>query len=84
MTEQDLIQREIQGNHIVVFMKGTVEKPQCCFSAQTVRQIKEKGLTYKSVDVLQHKEMYDALRRYTNYTHFPQVFVDGKFVGTKL
>lgn len=82
MNENDLIQNEIKGHHIVVFMKGSLDKPRCCLSTKETLVLKKSNC--KTVDVLQKREMYDALRRYTNFTHFPQVFVDGRFVGTKL
>lgn len=82
MNDKDLIQNEIKGYRVVVFMKGSLEKPRCCVSAQSVNQF--KAADCKTVDVLQKREMYDALQRYTNYTHFPQVFVDGRFVGSNL
>lgn len=82
MKDKDLIQNELKGYRVVVFMKGSLEKPRCCVSAQSVSQF--KAADCKTVDVLQKREMYDALQRYTNYTHFPQVFVDGRFVGSNL
>ena len=76
------IQRELKDNHIVLFMKGTPSSPKCAFSADASKRLQAAGLQYKSVDVLSDPALYDSIRQYTNYTHFPQMFVDGKFIGS--
>ena len=76
------IQRELKDNHIVLFMKGTPASPKCGFSAAASKRLQEAGIKYKSVDVLSDPALFDSIRQYTNYTHFPQMFVDGKFIGS--
>ncbi|MBO4520521.1 MAG: monothiol glutaredoxin, Grx4 family [Alphaproteobacteria bacterium] len=76
------IQHELKDNHIVLFMKGTPANPKCAFSADASKRLREAGINYKSVDVLSDPALYDGIRQYTNYTHFPQMFVDGKFIGS--
>ena len=76
------IQNELKKNHIVLFMKGTPAAPKCGFSARASERLNEAGIKYKSVDVLSDPALYDSIRQYTNYTHFPQMFVDGRFIGS--
>lgn len=76
------IQTELKNNHIVLFMKGTPSHPRCAFSADASKRLKEAGIEYKSVDVLSDPALYDGIRQYTNYVHFPQMFVDGRFIGS--
>ena len=76
------IQRELKENHVVLFMKGTPSRPKCGFSADASKRLKEAGIQYKSVDVLSDPELFDGIRQYTNYTHFPQMFIDGQFIGS--
>ena len=76
------IQRELKDNHIVWFMKGTPTSPKCAFSADASKKLQDAGIKYKCVDVLSDPMLYDGIRQYTNYTHFPQMFVDGKFIGS--
>lgn len=76
------IQKEVTSHHIVLFMKGTPSHPKCGFSADATKRLKEAGITYKSVDVLSDPALYDEIRQYTNYMHFPQMFVDGRFIGS--
>ena len=76
------IQSELEKNHIVLFMKGTPAAPKCGFSASASERLNKAGVKYKSVDVLSDPALYDGIRQYTNYTHFPQIFVDGRFIGS--
>lgn len=75
------IQRELKNNRVVLFMKGTPAHPRCGFSAEASKKLKEAGVEYKSVDVFSDPALFDGIRQYTNYTHFPQMFVDGRFIG---
>ena len=80
MTENPVfnrIRQEVKASHLVVFMKGTPAKPRCGFSKAAAEKLAKAGVAYKSV-----RALFDGLRQYTNYTHFPQVFVDGRFVGS--
>ena len=85
MTKDDtfrLIRREVNDNHVVLFMKGTPARPRCGFSAQAAQTLNNAGIAYKSVDVLSDPALFDGIRQFPNYTHFPQMFVDGRFVGS--
>ncbi|CCZ22547.1 glutaredoxin [Acetobacter sp. CAG:977] len=84
MTENQAFQRirqELKDNRVVVFMKGTPAKPRCAFSADAAQCLKAGGISYKSVDVYSDPQLFDGIRQYTHYMHFPQMFVDGRFVG---
>ena len=76
------IQKEVKNNHVVLFMKGTPARPRCGFSADASERLKKAGIEYKSIDVLSDPALYDGIRQYTNYMHFPQMFVDGRFIGS--
>ena len=57
------------------------EQIRCGFSADAAQCLKAGGVAYKSVDVSADPQLFDGIRRFTHYTHFPQLFVDGRFVG---
>ncbi len=76
------IQREVNGHRVVLFMKGTPAHPRCGFSAEASEKLKQAGIEYKSVDVCSDPDLFDGIRQFTNYTHFPQMFVDGRFIGS--
>jgi monothiol glutaredoxin len=77
----ETIRADINGNDVVLYMKGTPDAPQCGFSAQVVRILKAFGVTYKAVDVLADWEIRDGIKQFTNWPTIPQLYVKGEFVG---
>lgn len=75
------IKKEIEGNKVVVFMKGTPDAPRCGFSAATVAILKTFSYPFKGVDILADLEIREALPDYSDWPTFPQIFIDGKLVG---
>ena len=85
MVENKALQRirsELKNHHIVLFMKGTPSSPKCGFSENAAKRLNEAHLEYQSVDILADHDLYDGVRQYTGYTHFPQMFVDGRLIGS--
>ncbi len=80
----DVIQRikdQIQGNPIVLFMKGTPDAPQCGFSMQTAQALKACNVEFAYVDILAEPEIRANLPHYSNWPTFPQVFINGELIG---
>lgn len=76
------IKNLVDKNKILIFMKGTPQAPQCGFSAKAVQCLKNAGAQQiESVNILADRDMYSAIREYTDWPTFPQVFINGKFVG---
>jgi monothiol glutaredoxin len=75
------IQEMIDGNKIVIYMKGSPSFPMCGFSAATIEIFNALGVPYESVDVLQDGEVREGLKAFSNWPTIPQVYVEGKFVG---
>jgi len=76
------IKNLVEKNKILIFMKGTIETPQCGFSARAVQNLQKAGAEkIESVNILADRDMYSAIREYTDWPTFPQVFINGKFVG---
>ena len=75
------IKKEIEGNKVVVFMKGTPDAPRCGFSAATVQVFRSFPYPFKGVDILSDPEIRETLPDYSHWPTFPQVFIDGKLVG---
>ena len=67
MSIHEFIDREVKGNDVVVFMKGTPQFPQCGFSGQVVQILDHLGVEFIGVDVLPQQgiNVYDILRRDT-------------------
>jgi monothiol glutaredoxin len=75
------IKSELASDPVVLFMKGTPDFPQCGFSAQTVAALRACGAKFKHVNVFEDPEMRDALKRYSNWPTYPQLYVNGELVG---
>jgi monothiol glutaredoxin len=77
----DRIKTELNGSPVVLFMKGTPDFPQCGFSAQTVAALRAIGADFKYVNIFEEPEMREALKRYSNWPTYPQLYVKGELVG---
>jgi monothiol glutaredoxin len=75
------IKRDIDGNEIVLFMKGTPGMPQCGFSATVVKILDHLGVKYKGVNVLADPEIRNGIKEFSNWPTIPQLYVKGEFVG---
>ena len=50
---QDWIGKQIAGNDVVLFMKGTKTMPQCGFSMQVAQILTHLGVEFKDINVLE-------------------------------
>ena len=77
----DRIKQQVEGNPVIVYMKGTPQFPQCGFSARTAEALKACGERFAYVNVLADPEIFENLPRFADWPTFPQVYVDGELVG---
>ncbi len=75
------IEKQIQDNPILLYMKGSPQAPQCGFSAQTVQCMVSCGQKFAYVDILSNPEIRSALPSYASWPTFPQLWVEGELVG---
>lgn len=71
----------VNGNDIVLFMKGTPLFPQCGFSSRAIAILDRIGAPYHTVDVLQDPEIRAGIKDYSEWPTIPQLYVKGEFVG---
>ena len=71
----------VNGNDVVLFMKGTPLFPQCGFSSKAIAILDHLGVEYASVDVLQDMEVRQGIKAYSDWPTIPQLYVKGEFVG---
>ena len=81
MNTIDKIKDYIQKNEIVLFMKGTSNFPQCGFSATVVNILKQHGVEFCDVNVLEDNELREAIKEYSDWPTIPQIYVRGEFIG---
>jgi monothiol glutaredoxin len=75
------IQSYLNGNSIVLFMKGSPEMPQCGFSARVVSALRACEATFTHVDVLDDPELRQTLKSYSNWPTIPQLYIQGQLIG---
>jgi len=80
-TLRDRIQGIIDGNDVVLFMKGTKHFPQCGFSATLVEVLRRSGSDFQDVNVLEDPAIRQGIKEFANWPTIPQLYVRGQFVG---
>lgn len=68
-------------DHVVLFMKGNPEAPQCGFSSQAAGTLKGLGVPFAHVDVLSDPEIRDGIKLYGDWPTIPQLYIGGELVG---
>src|SRR3954470_15919007 len=78
---RDFIQKAIDENGVMLFMKGTPDAPACGFSARTAAVLNTMGRQYAALDILPDPRIREELSAISEWPTIPQLFVDGKLVG---
>ncbi|MEO5809674.1 MAG: Grx4 family monothiol glutaredoxin [Sphingomicrobium sp.] len=71
----------VQGNEVVLFMKGSPLFPQCGFSSRAIAILDHLGVPYETVDVLADQDIRGGIKDYSDWPTIPQLYVKGEFVG---
>jgi monothiol glutaredoxin len=77
----DTIKEQIEGNPVILYMKGSPNQPQCGFSARTSQALMSCGERFAYVDVLSNPDIRANLPAYANWPTFPQLWVAGELIG---
>jgi monothiol glutaredoxin len=75
------IEREVAANTILVYGKGTKNKPLCGFTRETIAFFNYFGYPFEVIDVLDHDLKREELSQVTGWTTLPKVFIGGHFYG---
>jgi monothiol glutaredoxin len=75
------IQEQLASEAVVLYMKGTPDFPQCGFSGRVVQVLQDCNAQYKAVNILEDMELREALKQYSNWPTFPQLYIKGELVG---
>jgi monothiol glutaredoxin len=78
---RDFLQKAIDENQVMLFMKGTPDQPYCGFSMRASAALNALGVRYAALDVLPDPRIREQLSAISNWPTIPQLFVDGKLVG---
>ena len=77
----DEIQKEVDENPVLIYMKGTKDAPQCGFSAAAIQVLSTYGVPFKDVNVLADQEKWAAVKTFSSWPTIPQIYIGGKFIG---
>ena len=81
MTLQEKIVQDIGNPPIILYMKGTKERPACGFSAKVVSVLNSHSVVYQDINVLEDPAIRVQLSEHSNGPTIPQLFVKGKLIG---
>ena len=82
MNVQEKIHAQVNGNAVVLYMKGPPQFPQCGFSGATVQMLQACGVRdFSAVDVLADPDIRAGIKAYANWPTIPQLYVNGELVG---
>ncbi len=75
------IRKEINGNDVVLYMKGTTAFPMDGFSAAVVQILLQLGVPFKDINVLEDNDIRQGIKQFTNWPTIPQLYIKREFVG---
>jgi monothiol glutaredoxin len=75
------IEKSIEENRVMLFMKGTPHQPACGFSARASGALNALGVKYAALDILPDPRIREELSALSGWPTIPQLFVDGELVG---
>ena len=78
---REKIEKLINDNPVVVFMKGTPQFPQCGFSGRVVQILEHVGAPFVGVNVLEDADIRQGVKDFANWPTIPQIYIKGEFVG---
>ncbi|KAG6606785.1 Monothiol glutaredoxin-S15, mitochondrial, partial [Cucurbita argyrosperma subsp. sororia] len=83
---RDVVEQDVQQNPVMIYMKGLPDVPQCGFSALAVKVLKLYGkcslyVPLSARSILEDAELKNAVKSFSNWPTFPQIFIKGEFIG---
>ena len=72
---KEKIQKLIDSNPVMVFMKGTKIMPQCGFSNNVVQILNSLGVEFGTFDVLSDFEVREGIKEYSDWPTIRQVLL---------
>ncbi|MFP6607173.1 MAG: Grx4 family monothiol glutaredoxin [Myxococcota bacterium] len=80
-TTQQKIDDLVHSHHVMLFMKGNRQAPQCGFSATVIQILDSLTPEYETADVLSDAALRDGIKTYSAWPTIPQLYVEGEFIG---
>ncbi|KAJ0884393.1 putative glutaredoxin, PICOT, Thioredoxin-like superfamily [Helianthus annuus] len=81
ITLKDIVEQDVKDNLVMIYMKGDPEQPRCGFSSLAVRVLSEYSVPIHSRNILEDPELKNAVKAFSMWPTFPQIFINGEFIG---
>ena len=78
---EEQIKEIVGGSDVVLFMKGTVQAPQCGFSQRAVQILQACKTDFADVNVLADQNIREGIKAFSDWPTIPQLYVKGEFLG---
>lgn len=75
------IESILASHEVVLFMKGSPQRPQCGFSMKAASIVSGILPEFAHVDVLQDPEIREGIKVYGQWPTIPQLYVKGELIG---
>ncbi|KAJ4849896.1 Monothiol glutaredoxin-S15, mitochondrial [Turnera subulata] len=77
----EIVEQDVRDNPVMIYMKGVPDFPQCGFSSLAVRVLKHYNVPLSARNILENPELKSAVKAYSHWPTFPQIFIKGEFIG---
>lgn len=71
----------INSSPVMVFMKGRPEEPKCGFSHKVIEILRQEKIAFGTFDILSDDEVRQALKVFSNWSSYPQLYIGGELIG---
>ncbi|GIL16924.1 MAG: glutaredoxin [Oligoflexia bacterium] len=78
---KERIEKILNDNKVVLFMKGTPQFPMCGFSGRATAILDDIGVNYHAVNVIEDSEIREGIKTYGNWPTLPQLYINKELVG---
>lgn len=78
---KEIVEQDVNKNSVMIYMKGVPDLPLCGFSSLAVRVMKEYSVPISARNILEDPELKNAVKAFSNWPTFPQIFINGEFIG---
>uniref|UniRef100_A0A5B6Z613 Glutaredoxin domain-containing protein n=1 Tax=Davidia involucrata TaxID=16924 RepID=A0A5B6Z613_DAVIN len=78
---KDIVEQDVKDNPVMIYMKGVPDLPRCGFSSLAMRVLNEYYVPLSARNILEDPELKNAVKAFSNWPTFPQIFVKGEFIG---
>ncbi|MDN3508158.1 MAG: Grx4 family monothiol glutaredoxin [Simkaniaceae bacterium] len=75
------IDADVKKNKVLLFMKGNKLMPMCGFSSRVLEILNKLDADFETRNILEDEELRAAIKIYADWPTFPQLYIDGEFIG---